>query len=190
MQWSPTVKLLIQEEDNKEDLSIVVANIPDSISERTCSGSSVVHLCALNDKPNSLCFLLEQGCSVNAKNDYDEVPLHWAGKSGAIKTCKILITCGADINALDSEGNTPLHWACESGNTEMVKILLNCKRIGTEIENMEGYTPLEVAVMNGDLDSVKVFLKKGLYDFDRKQTLLKCAFFTEDREMINIISEL
>lgn len=190
MSWSaPVLNLLIQDEDRVDALNKILQEIPSSMFQCTCTGSTVLHCCSLSDKPNSLILLLSKGCDVNVRNDFDETPLHWAAKSGSINTVKILIKCGADINAVDFDGNTPLHWACESGNLQIVDLLLKNRKVNINLENVDAFTPLEVAVLNGDYDTMNLFLENGCMNFKRRN-LIELAEFSENTQLIKLIRSL
>ena len=188
--WSPAMKLLFHDEDEVKLLETILRQIPDSISQRTCTGSSLLHCCSLSDKPKSMAYLIMNGCNVNIKNDFEETPLHWIAKSGATDSCKLLIVQGANINSEDSDGNTPLHWACEYDNIDIIKILLQSKNLDLNVKNYEGYTPLEIAAMNGNYETVKLLTtcRKNL-EIDQKN-LRKCAKFGENDQVIKHISFL
>lgn len=185
MAWTPAVKHLIQDLDDEEGLQHILKQLPSSIHQVTCTGSSTLHCCALNDKPKSVSLLLSEGVDVNFRNDYDETPLHWAVKSGAKQTCLLLIKNGADINASDSDGNTPLHWACENDDTEILNILLRSNNIDLNIENFDEMTPLEVATLNGYYHLVKLFLENRNTKISKKK-LVQFAEQSENEKLIQL----
>ena len=56
--------------------------------------------------------LLANGADVNAKDIYDQTPLHHSGSvDGHKEIVDLLIDKGADVNAKNFEGGTPLDWA-------------------------------------------------------------------------------
>lgn len=190
MSWPPAIKFLaLEDEDNRALLKNILCIVPELTMLRSTTGSSALHYCVLEEKPESLTLLLSFGCDINSRNYYEETPLHWAAKSGKEKTCRILLDSGADINAEDFDGNTPLHWACECGNTEIIKMFLECKNIHVEKENCNNFTPLEVAVENGDRRSIHIFLEKKFVNYSRRQ-LLECAKFSEDQLTIELVNNL
>lgn len=60
--------------------------------------------------------LLEYGSDVNAKDDYENTPLHWSAYGGKSDGIKILLDHGAKINIRNKKGYTPLHLAAHEGN--------------------------------------------------------------------------
>src|SRR5262249_22942900 len=61
---------------------------------------------------------------VNAKEDYDKTPLHWAAEKNYLPLAKVLIAAGADINAETTWGSTPLQWAANVCSREVANLLL------------------------------------------------------------------
>ena len=56
--------------------------------------------------------LLSSGCfSVDAGDESDKTPLHYAALNGADEVFQLLVENKADIDALDAVGATPLHFA-------------------------------------------------------------------------------
>ena len=56
--------------------------------------------------------LLDSGCfSVDAGDESDKTPLHYAALNGADEVFQLLVENKADIDALDAVGATPLHFA-------------------------------------------------------------------------------
>ena len=82
------------------------------------------YIAALQNNTESLKNLIEKGADVNAKNKYEQTPLHLAAQYGHIETVKSLIENGADVNSKDKYGWTPLHYAAEEGHKEIVEYLI------------------------------------------------------------------
>ena len=49
---------------------------------------------------------------VNARDNREWTPLHWACFQGDADAVRVLIQAGANVRAVDSKGRTPLHLAC------------------------------------------------------------------------------
>ncbi len=54
-------------------------------------------------------YLIQQGLDVNAKDNNEKNPLHFATDMGYIEIAKVLIDQGAEINPINYYGNTPLY---------------------------------------------------------------------------------
>jgi len=61
---------------------------------------------------------------VNAKEDYDKTPLHWAAEKNDQRLANVLLAAGADINAETTWGSTPLQWAANMGSRDVADLLL------------------------------------------------------------------
>jgi ankyrin repeat protein len=86
--------------------------------------------------------LLSQGANINARNENQWAPLHWAARYGYVVLVKALLARGADINARDKDQRTPLHWAAWHGCGEAVKELL-ARGADINARDKRGQTALE-----------------------------------------------
>ena len=109
--------------------------------------------------------LIAAGADVNAKDDFDDTPLH--SFTGDAAVISLLLSAGADVNAKNNGGETPLHRvilnlnrAPEDVNVFAVSLLLlagadvNAKDIG-------GETPLHLAVYRNRASVVSLLLLAG-----------------------------
>ena len=55
--------------------------------------------------------LLIQNYAVDARDEQNRTPLHWAAIEAKPKIAQVLVGQGADVEARDFQGNTPLHLA-------------------------------------------------------------------------------
>mgnify|MGYP001191413838 CR=1 FL=1 len=70
---------------------------------------NIVHLQGISEVVR---VLLGSGCfSVDAGDESDKTPLHYAALNGADEVFQLLVENKADIDALDAVGATPLHFA-------------------------------------------------------------------------------
>ncbi|CAL8140775.1 unnamed protein product [Orchesella dallaii] len=77
-------------------------------------GYSVLHRAARRGNVSALRYFITQGCEINAKNVYENTPLHNALNnlpSNLPETVKILIEHGADVNAVNKRGETTISLA-------------------------------------------------------------------------------
>jgi TonB family protein len=68
-------------------------------------------------------FLLAHGADVNAKDKWNNTPLHraaWEGRKGVVE---LLLTHGAEINAKNVGGDTPLKFAEKQGHSDVLELL-------------------------------------------------------------------
>jgi len=84
---------------------------------------------------------LAAGADVNAKDEWEDTPLHNAASSGHKEIAELLITKGVDVNAKDFLGGTPLHNAANGGHKEIVELLI------TNGANVNARTPRMVGTL-------------------------------------------
>ena len=98
------------------------------------------------------------GVDVNAKDNIDVTPLHWASWEGHKDVAGLLIDKGADVNAKSNEGDTPLHYAAMSNNTMKAKLLI-AKGADVSAADDKGKTPQMIAIKKGH-DEVADLLRR------------------------------
>jgi ankyrin repeat protein len=104
--------------------------------------------------------LLSVGADIESKDNYGNMPLHWACKNGHSQVVKELLDHGADIEAKNNFGRTPLHWACYNGHVAIVNELLT-RGANTEVKTYIGDTPLHWASHRGHFPVVKALMSGG-----------------------------
>ncbi|MCB9229507.1 MAG: ankyrin repeat domain-containing protein [Deltaproteobacteria bacterium] len=94
--------------------------------------------------------LLNNGVDVdvNANDENNATPLHWAAMNGHTAVAGLLIEKGADVNAAGDGSWTPLHLAAVEGHKDVAELLIAA---GTDVNavNNDGDTPLHWAAVNG-----------------------------------------
>ena len=81
---------------------------------------------------------------VDARDDNQETPLHYAAQYKSDKVATLLIRAGADVNARNSHQWTPLHYAARSNADKVAALLI---RAGADVNarNRLQSTPLHIA---------------------------------------------
>jgi len=142
--------------------------------------TTLLSLGAINNWPDAVSFILENGGDVNAADSEGETALHKAAYTGADDMVNILLKKGANIKAVNRDGMTPLHLTVFFKRYEAAKILL---KNGADINavNKNGETPLYILKnyiksSGGSAEKMeKLFLKHGgILNKERY-----CAWFTE-----------
>nr|C7B178.1 RecName: Full=Protein VAPYRIN; Short=PhVpy; AltName: Full=Protein PENETRATION AND ARBUSCULE MORPHOGENESIS 1 [Petunia x hybrida]ACU00619.1 penetration and arbuscule morphogenesis protein [Petunia x hybrida] len=88
--------------------------------------------------------LLENGASINGRDQHGWTALHRACFKGRIEVVKALIDNGIDVNARDEDGYTALHCAVESGHVDVAELLVK-KGADIELRTSKGITALQIA---------------------------------------------
>ncbi len=96
----------------------------------------------------SLKILVDKGANVNALNNIDVAPLHWAAGFNDTEAILFLVESGADVNIRDGKKSTPLLWASFFGKTKALQTLLDLGADAT-LGNDDGTSPIDV--VSGDL---------------------------------------
>jgi ankyrin repeat protein len=118
------------------------------------------------EKKRCVEMLINAGADVDAKDENDWTPLHFAAGCGKINSLEVLLANGADVNARDNKQNTPLHIIGLSSIGSKVEqercaeMLINA---GTEVDakGEDGRTPLHYAAFQGKFDWLEVLLANG-----------------------------
>jgi len=69
--------------------------------------------------------LLDWGTKVDPTDDWKDIPLHDAARSGYLSVVKLLVERGADVRLKDNEGSTLLHDVAFYGHLPVVKLLVD-----------------------------------------------------------------
>jgi len=104
--------------------------------------------------------LVENGAVVDARDEYQFTPLHWACRYGHMEKAMALIDMGADIDARDMKKHTPLHWACIDGHVEVAAALMDR---GADIHAKDEYkmTPLHLACKYSHIKVAAALMDRG-----------------------------
>jgi ankyrin repeat protein len=132
-------------------------------------GKNPLHICCQEGHYDALVILLENGASVNAKNDGDPSPLHTAvlTRSRNYNCVKVLLNYGANVNAVNNLERTVLHTAFQKFN----KVDYNCIKMLIDHDpdinavDMFGKTVLHAAVEgipSPDVEVIQLLLSKGV----------------------------
>jgi ankyrin repeat protein len=87
----------------------------------------LLHIAALNNRPDIVRLLLSKGADVDARNSECRTALHIAAAAGSTDSITLLLENGADIEAVQQNHParcTPLAYAVYSGEIDSLKFLL------------------------------------------------------------------
>nr|WP_223158783.1 ankyrin repeat domain-containing protein [Wolbachia endosymbiont of Pentalonia nigronervosa] len=107
---------------------------------------------------------VSKGVSLNAKDDNNRTPLHWAALNDHLNVVKYLISRGANLHIIDKNGYTPLHRAAGGGALDVVKYFIEEEHLDINLNSSDDsyhWTPLHIAAYTNKLDIVKYLIDKG-----------------------------
>jgi ankyrin repeat protein len=142
----------------KANNELIIKSLKEGIDVNAKSdrGLTLLHDASLFDNYELAKFLIGYGADVNAKNNFNGTPLHYAE---SLKMTKLLVENGADVNAqTNTEYETKLHTCV---NPEEAKYLLEHgadPHLRNSTENGANLTPFEQAVFYRRYETAKVIL--------------------------------
>ncbi|XP_012683118.1 receptor-interacting serine/threonine-protein kinase 4 [Clupea harengus] len=107
--------------------------------------------------------------NVNAKDEDQYTPLHFAAQNGDEVLTRLLLERGASINEADAQGRTPAQIACHHGQEQVVRVLLS-RGVDVHIRGKDDWTALHLAAWQGHLGIVKLLVKQAGADVDGQTT--------------------
>ncbi len=138
-----------------------VATFKDASNHRT-----LLHAAAYFDSTDSAQDLIAHGADVNAQDNLNATPLHYAvGQSAHNMVTFLLSQTDIDATLPDEHGNLPLHDAIIFNKNNIAETLINhLNKSSLNIKNQDRKTPLFLAAQNGNLELVKTLCEKGALD--------------------------
>ncbi|GIY74195.1 ankyrin-3 [Caerostris darwini] len=160
---------------------------------RDLHNACCLHFSAKAPSAKAIEFILEQGLSVNSKDNDGQIALHVAARFNRLKTVKHLVEVKhVSLNDRDVNGKTPLFIAVENDCREVVEYLLQ-HGANALIKNAIGVLPLHTAIRLNFVDVVKILLEKET-NVDANLSSCGCtslhfAAEVEDLALVNILIE-
>lgn len=108
--------------------------------------------------------IIKCGASVNARDNDDWTPLHYATHNKRIDLIKFLVASGADIDARSSDKKTPIYYAVGEKYTLSLDIINLLLDYGCDINAIDyrGRNILHWAMFCGQSKLIEYFIEKGL----------------------------
>ena len=121
------------------------------IDAKNREGNTPLHLSVINQKTDTLQFLLDRGARIDQKNNEGNTPLQLACKKGDLQIVKYLINKVTDLTVIDQEGNNLIHLLSRSGLSSNKDIIIRLLENGVDpnLRNKLGDTPLH-HLLKGD----------------------------------------
>ncbi|XP_051541622.1 receptor-interacting serine/threonine-protein kinase 4-like [Myxocyprinus asiaticus] len=129
-------------------------------------GATPLHLAAEKRLKGVAEILLSRKMTnVNAKDEDQYTPLHFAAQNGDEALTRLLLDRCASINEVDAQGRTPTHIACHHGQENVVRVLLS-RGADIHLKGKDDWTALHLAAWKGHLGIVKLLVKQAGADVD------------------------
>ncbi|UCH83917.1 MAG: ankyrin repeat domain-containing protein [Candidatus Latescibacterota bacterium] len=154
-------------------------------------GAAQIHDLARTGDLEQVKNLIDQSPDLlNALNEEEETPLHFAAASGNLDLVEYLVSSGAEVDAPNNVGQTPLLYAAYDGHVEICEFLI---RVGAKADFRDGRgnSPLDFAARQGQLDVVALLIAEGA-EIDRDgrdgRTPLWYAASTGQLEIVKLLA--
>ncbi|AVP88056.1 hypothetical protein phytr_11310 [Candidatus Phycorickettsia trachydisci] len=143
-------------------------DINDDIGQKDKYGHNALHLAALHEDHRALELLLNAKPNkkiVNAGDEYDNKPIHFAVREGCVRSIELLLDHGADIDAMNPKEQMAIHLAAKDNKFDAAKLLVDR---GAELEcgDTEYNTPMLLAVKNQSKEIAKLLWDNKVRDSD------------------------
>jgi ankyrin repeat protein len=120
-----------------------------------------LHLATYLANTERLLYLINNDVNVNTKNEYGQIPLHLAARSGHKEVAKLLIANGSLVDEKEDRNHfTPLHYAAKCGHIDLADLLI-ANSAATNTRDHDGFTPLHWATFCNRTQLVRLLLAKG-----------------------------
>lgn len=108
--------------------------------------------------------LIDQGCDVNAADDFGTTPLHSACRCNRLRIAELLVARGARLFDTDRDGVKALYLAAHGGYPDIVQLLIRSgldKSSSLNARCIEGCTAFYAACHQGHLDVADLLFRAG-----------------------------
>jgi len=126
---------------------------------------------------------------VDARDEFERTPLHWAVRGVHFEVVQLLADKGADVNAKDNAWITPLHSVAARGHEQAADLLI---AKGAELVDKDASdnTPLSYAVSGGYNKVAKLLMRHGIkipLQGEEARKLLHLAASSGNREFVELM---
>ena len=155
-------------------------------------GRQPLHLAVISANPNMVTAIIKHpSCMINALDQRDRTPLHYAAIHGQEDIVRLLLEAGAKSDTLDEAGASPGHLAVQSGDEKTVRVFIDknqCQQLDSQkrtplmwavalervamvkilvscdadTKDKMGYSALHIAVSNNVLSCIQPLISLGV----------------------------
>jgi ankyrin repeat protein len=133
-----------------------------------------------------------EGIDVNAKDEKDYTPLHWACVKGLKRVALALVQGVINVNAMNVHNMTALHYVCHYGHTEVALALIDHKDISANATNPKSKeTPLHYACQRGDTKVALALIAHEAVNVNAKDKRGKTAlYYARKKDLSGVVAQL
>ena len=152
------------------------------IENRSLGKNTALHWSLQKDvNPQIALYLIQAGANVNALDEENDAPLHYAASIGNPEIVNALIKAGANVRVKNAMQATPLELATAVDNVQIMQALI---KSGAESGPKSLTDLLHLAVSNSNnTETVKFLLKAGARVNEKVETGYTALHFAVDRAM-------
>lgn len=128
-------------------------------------------------RAKELCYVLDRGAAVDARDSNGVSALHLAAKGGDAEACALLLDRGAELGAKIVGGLTALHIAATGGHAGACALLLD-RGAELDAKSDDNWTALHFAATAGHVEACALLVDRGAElgaKMDCGATALQCA---------------
>lgn len=137
----------------------------EHLTVQNSEGFNALHLAVIAQQAAMVCWLLLQGCPLEAQViyswTYSWTALHLAAQRTSYAILRDLLLAGAAGTVYDQAGWTPLHIAVSKGNVPFIELLTLKFPDLIHQADFQGWTPLHLAANGQQIEVVKALIKEG-----------------------------
>lgn len=122
------------------------------------AGRSELHYAALENEPDRVVALIQEGADPNRQDKQGFTPLHFAAQQGSLDAAQKLVELGAHVDVRNKFGKTPLSMAVysSSGEGELIQLLRDAGADPCAASDA-GQTPVGLARLIDNVDVARFF---------------------------------
>ena len=165
--WGENALFFAAENGNQKIIQFLLSNgLCDMLNQKDIKGNSILHYSAMG-KFDCFRYLIEIGCDIYGKGEFQRNCLHFASIGGNIEILDYLLThFSFNINEKDILELNSFHLAAENGNIDVMKYLINMG-IDYQCDTKYQTNALFIATRSDHFEVIKYLLSLG-FDQNRE----------------------
>ncbi len=138
---------------------------------------SYLHICAMENKPSSIQWLLKKGMDINILTGEQQTPLFYAVIHGSYEATELLISKDAKLDHLNNRSRTVLQEAVKYNRKDIIGLLINQVDYINNIDD-SGHNIIFDAIETGDKNTIAFVSKQKNLDLNCKDLTGNSVLFS------------